>query len=130
MTDRHGLQLAAERGLTLDDVGSTILLDNAHVRIWEVKIAPGETLGWHIHYHPYVVIAVTGGRNEIETIFGERRATYEPPGHVVLIDGMRPIHRLTNRDKTTYLARLIELKHIRWIPETAPLPSLERPDTE
>lgn len=130
MRDRHGIQLAAERGLTLDEVGSRILVDNAHVRIWEVRIEPGETLGWHIHHHPYVVVAVTGGRNEIETIFGDRRTTYEPPGHVVLIDGMRPIHRLTNRDRTTYLARLIELKHIRWIPETAPLPSHETPDTE
>ncbi|WP_296524500.1 hypothetical protein [Rhodoplanes sp.] len=130
MTDRHGLKLAQARGITLDDVGSTIVLENDHVRIWEVRVEPGQTLGWHIHFHPYVVIAITGGKNEIETIFGDKRTTYEPSGHAVLIDGMRPVHRLTNRDKTTYLARLIELKHVRWVPETAPLPSHELPETE
>ena len=130
MNDRHGLQLAKARGIELSEIGSTIVLENERVRVWEVRIDPGQTLGWHIHFHPYVVIAVSGGKNEIETIFGERRTTYEPAGHAVLIDGMRPVHRLTNRDKATYLARLIELKHICWDPATAPLPSHELPDTE
>lgn len=130
MTDRHGLQRAKERGVTLSDVGSVIVLENDHVRIWEVRVEPGQTLGWHIHYHPYVVIAISGGKNEIETIFGDKRTTYEPSGHAVLIDGMRPVHRLTNRDKVTYLARLMELKHVRWSSETAPLPSHELPETE
>jgi hypothetical protein len=130
MSDIHGLKRASELGVKLREIGHRIVLENEHVRIWEVRVEPGQTLGWHIHYHPYVVIAISGGRNEIETIFGEKRTTYEPVGHAVLIDGMRPVHRLINRDRVTYLASLIELKHVRWEPKTAPLPSHELPDTE
>jgi len=38
----------------------------------------------------------------------------EPLGSTVFIDDMRPVHRLTNRSKATYLSRLIELKHVTW----------------
>ena len=50
----------------------SIVLENEHVRIWEINLDPGETIDFHIHYHPYVVVSLGGGENEIETIFGER----------------------------------------------------------
>ncbi|WP_296524498.1 cupin domain-containing protein [Rhodoplanes sp.] len=130
MSDIHGLKRAAERGVTLRQIGNRIVLENDHVRVWEVKLEPGQTIDFHIHYHPYAVISLGGGENEVETIFGDKRDTYEPTGHTVFIDGMRPVHKLTNKSKVTYLARLVELKHITWTPEEAPLPSAEAPKTE
>jgi hypothetical protein len=41
---------------------------------------PGETIDFHIHYHPYLVISLGGGENEIETIFGDRIKTVEELG--------------------------------------------------
>jgi hypothetical protein len=114
MPDPHGLEEAKKRGIALGEVGQRIVLENEHVRIWEVKLEPGETIDFHIHYHPYVVISLGGGENEIETIFGKKIATHEPLGSTVFIDDMRPVHRLTNRSTITYLSRLIELKHVRW----------------
>jgi len=126
MSDTHGLERAREMGITLRDVGHRIVLENEHVRIWEVLLAPGETHEFHIHYHPYIVISLGGGANEVETIFGDKRATYEPSGATVFIDGMRPVHRLTNKAKIPYLSRLVELKHVTWKPDETALPTGER----
>jgi hypothetical protein len=114
MTDKTGIKAAAEKGITLGEVGQRIVFENEHVRIWEINLDPGETIDFHVHFHPYIVISLGGGENEIETIFGDKIKTNEPFGSVVFISEMRPVHRLTNRDKVRYLSRLIELKNIRW----------------
>jgi hypothetical protein len=123
MSDIHGLERAKQMGLTLRDVGHRIVLENDLVRIWEVTLAPGETHEFHIHYHPYIVISLGGGENEVETIFGSTFATHEPAGATVFIDGMRPVHRLTNKAKIPYVSRLVELKHVTWKPEETQLPA-------
>ncbi len=114
MDDKYGLKAAAARGITLRDIGDRILLENEFVRVWEVKLEPGETLGFHIHYHPYLVLSLSGGANEIETISGKMIATDEPAGSYVFINEMREVHRLTNRSNVTYLSRLIEMKSVTW----------------
>ena len=117
MSDKFGIAEAAKRGIKLGQVGQRIVLENEHVRIWEIKLRPGETIEFHIHYHPYVVISLGGGENEIETIFGDRIKTVEELGSTVFINEMRAVHRLTNRAKIPYLSRLIELKNVRWTTE-------------
>jgi len=114
MTDTTGVEEANRRGIALGQVGQRIVLENEHVRIWEVRLEPGETIAFHIHHHPYIVVSLGGGENEIETIFGKTITTDEPLGSTVFINDLRPVHRLTNRSSLTYLSRLIELKHIRW----------------
>ena len=117
MSDKFGIAEAAKRGIKLGQVGQRIVLENEHVRIWEIKLRPGETIEFHIHYHPYVVISLGGGENEIETIFGDRIKTVEELGSTVFINEMRAVHRLTNRAKIPYFSRLIELKNVRWTTE-------------
>ena len=114
MTDRFGLELAAERGVMLGEVGQKILIENEYIRMWEVRLAPGETIDFHIHYHPYLVISLGGGENQIETIFGNKIKTDEPFGSFVFINEMRAVHRLTNHADVPYISRLIELKQSRW----------------
>jgi quercetin dioxygenase-like cupin family protein len=122
MSDNYGLKRAAELGVKLGEVGHRIVLDNDQVRIWDVKLEPGEATDFHIHHHPYTVISLGGGDNEVETIFGDRRATFEPAGETIFIDAMRPVHRLTNKSNVTYRSRLVELKQVTWKPEPAPAP--------
>ena len=71
MSDKNGIEEAAKRGIKLGEVGQKIVFENEHVSIWEINLDPGETIDFHIHYHPYVVISLGGGENEIETIFGQ-----------------------------------------------------------
>lgn len=126
MKKDHGFALARERGIALGTIGHRIVEENDLIRVWEVKLEPGEELGFHIHYHPYYVVSLSGGANEIETIFGDHIATSEPTGHTVFIDEKRAIHKLTNRSDVTYLSRLIELKSVQWTYEDDP--ANERPD--
>jgi hypothetical protein len=115
--DKTGIKTAAARRIKLGEVGQRIVFENELVRIWELNLAPGETFDFHIHYHPYIVISLGGGKNEIETIFGDKRVTNEPLGSTVFMNEMRPVHKLTNRDEVRYLSRLIELKSVRWSAE-------------
>lgn len=117
MSDKFGIAEAAKRGIALGEIGQRVVLENEHVRIWEINLDPGETIDFHIHYHPYVVISLGGGENEIETIFGDRIKTVEELGSTVFINEMRAVHRLTNRSQIRYLSRLIELKNVRWTTE-------------
>ena len=73
MTDKTGIKTAAEKGITLGEVGQRIVFENEHVRIWEINLDPGETIDFHVHFHPYIVISLGGGENEIETIFGDAK---------------------------------------------------------
>jgi hypothetical protein len=114
LNDKFGLKTAAERGINLREIGTKLLLENELIRVWEVKLEPGETHDFHIHYHPYLVISLAGGENEIETISGRKITTQEPTGTSVFINEMREVHRLTNRAHITYLSRLIELKSTTW----------------
>ena len=117
MDDKFGLKAAADRGIALGDIGNKLLLENDYIRMWEVRLEPGQTIDFHIHYHPYVVVSLGGGENEIETIFGKKISTNEPAGSFVFINEMREVHRLTNKAKVTYLSRLIELKSVTWSTE-------------
>jgi hypothetical protein len=112
--DPSGLKTAAERGIKLGEVGQKILLENEFIRVWEVRLDPGQTHDFHIHDHPYLVVSLGGGDNEIETIFGKKILTQEPLGSFVFINEMRAVHRLTNKSNVTYLSRLIEIKAVRW----------------
>ena len=102
MDDKYGLKAAAARGIALREIGD------------KVRLAPGQTLGFHIHYHPYAVLSLSGGENEIETISGKRITVQEPAGSYTFIDEMREVHQLTNKSDVVYLSRLIEIKSVTW----------------
>jgi beta-alanine degradation protein BauB len=93
----------------LGPVGQEVLLDNERVRVWHIKLAPGETQGLHHHGLPYLVVAVSGARQVIHTIDGERIDIVEETGDVVYRD-LGQTHKLTNVGDTVYIGRIIELK--------------------
>ena len=111
MDDKYGLKAAADRGITRAIRRSCPPGERVRPRVGG-EAEPGETLGFHIHYHPYLVLALSGGANEIETVPGKKIATDEPAGSYVFINEMREVHRLTNKSNVTYLSRLIEMKSV------------------
>ena len=42
-------------------VGTRLLFENARVRIWDLALAPGESLAKHIHRNDYCFVVVSGG---------------------------------------------------------------------
>ena len=43
-------------------VGSTLLSENEKVRVWIIRLAPGERIGFHRHVLDYFWTSVLGGR--------------------------------------------------------------------
>ncbi len=44
----------------LGDVGTTVLFEDESVRIWEMKLAPGEASDLHHHEHEYYLVVFSG----------------------------------------------------------------------
>jgi quercetin dioxygenase-like cupin family protein len=66
---------------------ATLKIDEAHVRVWEYRFAPGAETGWHRHGHDYVVVPMLDGRLLLEEPGGSSR-TAELKAH-------QPYARLT-----------------------------------
>ncbi|WP_324651994.1 hypothetical protein [Georgenia sp. H159] len=77
-------------------VGSRLLSENERVRVWEIRLAPGER--WHAHRHvlDYFWTAVTAGKSrqrtfdgttrDVEYEAGETRHFHFGPGEYLLHD--------------------------------------------
>jgi hypothetical protein len=77
-------------------VGSRLLSENSRVRVWEIRLAPGER--WHVHRHvlDYFWTAINAGRSrqhthdgttrEVSYQAGETRHFHFGPGEYLLHD--------------------------------------------
>lgn len=106
-----GVATAPDGGeVELGEIGTAVVFENEHVRIWEVRLEPGETQTWHKHHHPYMIVGIEGADNRMDFLDGsESRHMQETPGRVVFRDAGK-VHMLTNEGTTRYVNRLIELK--------------------
>jgi hypothetical protein len=96
--------------VVLGEIGTSVLFENEVVRVWEVRLEPGETQAWHKHHHPYLVVGIETADNRMDFLDGSpARHMHEASGHVVYRDAGK-VHMLTNEGTTRYVNRLIELK--------------------
>ena len=59
-----GIVDSFQKTFLLGEVGDKILFENEHIRMWEVRLEPGQTIPFHIHHHPYLVVSLGGGDND------------------------------------------------------------------
>jgi quercetin dioxygenase-like cupin family protein len=95
-------------------VGTELLLENERVRVWEIRLEPGERLPVHRHVLDYFWVAVTPGhylqRNEDGT-------TYEDPYDAGLTkfftvdEGEYALHDLENVGDSEMVFTTVELKN-------------------
>jgi quercetin dioxygenase-like cupin family protein len=97
----------AERAL--GPIGDRVIFENEQIRVWIVRLGPGETQPWHRHYLPYLIIPLTPGRNEIHFEDGSVRRTDEAPGNVVWREPGE-MHELRNSSDREYKNVLVEVK--------------------
>lgn len=80
-------------------VGSTLLSETERVRVWEIRLAPGERVGFHRHVLDYFWTSVTGGRGRQHVHDGTTvEYTYQPgeTRHEIYGPGEFKVHDLTN----------------------------------
>jgi beta-alanine degradation protein BauB len=97
-----------------DAVGTKVLYENDRVRVWDLALAPGETLAKHIHRTDYFFIVESGGLIRFadpdnpadfhDVQFQDDQVTFVP-----VADG-KVDNRLTNIGEKRHRNYVVELK--------------------
>ena len=80
-------------------VGTTLLSESDRVRVWIIRLAPGERIGFHRHVLDYFWTSVTGGRGRQHVHDGSTvEYTYQPgeTRHEIYGPGEFKVHDLEN----------------------------------
>jgi len=80
-------------------VGTSLLSENDKVRVWIIRLAPGERVGFHRHVLDYFWTSVSGGRGRQNLMDGTTvECTYQPgeTRHETYGSGEYKVHDLTN----------------------------------
>jgi hypothetical protein len=105
--------MSAER--KLGDVATKLLFENERVRIWEMRLAPGEAGAVHRHDLDYVLVQIAGDRMAVvpePDSGGAYREYLEAdvfPGNAIFI-ARGGIEKAKNVGREAYREILIELK--------------------
>lgn len=97
-----------------DQVGTRLMFENERMRVWDLALAPGETLQAHVHRHDFCFIVLQGG--ELRHVHphdpGQNQdVRYETDQVVFLEAGDGLVHHpLLNVGSTQYRNLVIELK--------------------
>jgi hypothetical protein len=95
-------------------VGTKLMFENERVRVWDLALAPGESLAKHIHTTDYFFVVESGGLIRFQNPddasdyhdvqFEDDQVTYR------LVDGGKVDNRLTNIGTKRHRNYVIELK--------------------
>jgi len=93
-------------------VGSQLLFENHRVRVWEIRLQPGQR--WHAHCHAldYFWTAITAGRSRQRTFDGAtREVSYKPcdTRFYAFGPGESLLHDLENVGDTELVFSTVEL---------------------
>lgn len=101
--------------LPSEQVGTKLLFENEQVRVWELAVAPGESLDAHLHQLDYVYIVPSGGilrftdskdpNSFHDTTFQDGQVSFVSVSEEGRVDG-----HLTNVGDKPHLNYIIELK--------------------
>ncbi|MCB1331885.1 MAG: cupin domain-containing protein [Maritimibacter sp.] len=102
-------------------VGQDLLSETDTVRIWRIRLAPGERVGFHRHVLNYFWVAINAGRSRSHYASGETREAAYGAGdvaHFQFAEGEYMLHDLTNIGETELIFTTVEFK----TSPNAPLP--------
>lgn len=96
--------------LPLGPIGDRVLFENELIRVWILRLDPGEKQVWHRHHLPYLIVPLTPGKSHIEFRDGTVFVPEEETVGMVLWREPGEIHELTNTADWEYANILVELK--------------------
>ena len=94
-------------------VGSTLVSETDRVRVWVIRLAPGERIGFHRHVLDYFWTAVLGGRARQHVHDGTTvEYTYQPgeTRHERYGKGQFKVHDLENLSDKEMIFMTVEFK--------------------
>lgn len=116
MEPEHGTfdvsEFADELAAPSADVGTRLLLSDDRVKVWEIKLEPGERAPFHRHTHTYFYVCAEPGRVRVRFPNGFYAEDDEEPGGFAYMDHSEDepgIHDLENVGSTTVRYTTVEL---------------------
>ena len=104
-------------------VGNALVSETDRVRVWTIRLAPGERIGFHRHVLDYFWTAVTGGRGRQHVHDGTTvEYTYQPgeTRHETYGPGQFKVHDLENLGDKEMVFMTIEFLNSANKPMTVP----------
>lgn len=95
-----------------DEVGSKLLFENDKVRVWDLRLEPGQSTGLHRHLHDYLYVVIGDGVLQgvgADGDAGEARPMADGEVRFREVDG-EDVHEAINRGEEPWRNIIVELK--------------------
>src|ERR1700739_4837027 len=92
-------------------VSNTLVSESERVRVWMIRLAPGERIGFHRHVLDYFWTSISGGRVRLYVYDGTTVENFYVPGetrHLTYGPGEFTVHDLQNIDDTEMVFVTVE----------------------
>jgi uncharacterized RmlC-like cupin family protein len=103
-------QRYSKSGKPLGPIGTKVLFENEHVRVWDISLPPKGHQPLHEHELPYLVVPVSAGKSVMRWEDGREREIVDVPGDVKYRDATGGPHELFNLEDTAFKSILVEVK--------------------
>ena len=101
----------SKSGKPLGPIGTKVLFENQHIRVWSVELPPKGLQPLHEHQHPYLVVPISDGNSVMRWEDGRERNLTDIPGNVVYREASGGPHELHNlEDRKNMHSILVEIK--------------------
>jgi len=94
----------------LGDVGTEMVWENEHVRVWDLILESGQSSEWHRHSMHYTFIVTRAGKLKAEHEDGSESVLDLQLGQVVM-GQQGSLHKVTNVGTELYSNAIVEMKH-------------------
>jgi uncharacterized RmlC-like cupin family protein len=103
----------AKSGKPHGPIGTRVLFENEHIRVWSVELPPKGHQPLHEHQHPYLIVPISAGRSVMRWEDGRERQLIDVPGEVKYREASGGPHELFNLEEQSGLhSVLVEIKGV------------------
>ena len=97
-------------------IGTKLLFENDRVRVWDLRLAPGQSTGLHRHTSDYLYVVIGDGKLQARSQDGEPRPAMEMKDGEVRFREIHgeDVHEAFNAGETPWRNIIVELKSDGW----------------
>jgi hypothetical protein len=103
-------QRTSKSGKPLGPIGTKVLFENEHIRVWSVELPPKGHQPLHEHYLPYLIVPVSEGKAVMRWEDGREREIVDVLGKVTYREQGGGPHELFNLEDSKFHSILVEIK--------------------
>ncbi len=102
----------SENRTVSSEVGTKLLFENDRVRVWDLRLAPGESTGRHRHTTDYLYVVIGGGKLQGVDASGNKKPIEEMADGAVRFRAIdaEDIHEAFNVGDSDWRNIVVELK--------------------